>query len=619
MAGKIAKSKKASKSKSKKDPTDKSISNPEQNGELDLSKNAETSESVSVGEGAKVTPESSKEDLISQIGSIMAGAIELEVVEDERQIVADEDSNTEDLATSAVALGVDGSTKSFGSKTDEPTKIKLFLFGVYTGLKNLPNKLFGRSKQKKLKVKVSSDETRTNKFGLATASLLAFAGIVLLVVNVMYEGRLLPNTKFADISLSSNPETAREQIEKKLKEYNLEFEYKNNIEQFNPAEAGVSLDSGATFNYAINLSNQVRYWEKPFALFSEKEVEIQFDIDRQILRDLLISNNYGDKIPEDAKLEFNEEAEVYEIIEESEGRGINVDELLVRLEGSVAQLKNEPLDLRIETIMPDITKASLQDTLFMVNKYINQDVLIRSSVKNYKPGPGEVKNWLILESTQELRGYEISVDKAAVERYLEGVAGSLNVKVENRVVVPLETGQVVLKAGRAGRKVANLDASKHRLTSSVDSVESADGVIIDLIVEEEPFNTENLGVTEGRWMFSDLSEFRVYAYEGTTMVRSFSMSAGVRSYPTVTGVYDVWAKVRKQTMRGGSQAGGDFYEVENVEWVAYWHKGYAFHGVWWHNEFGVRNRSHGCIGMSNADAQWVYNFVSVGTPVVVVR
>jgi hypothetical protein len=34
-------------------------------------------------------------------------------------------------------------------------------------------------------------------------------------------------------------------------------------------------------------------------------------------------------------------------------------------------------------------------------------------------------------------------------------------------------------------------------------------------------------------------------------------------------------------------------------------------------DFGIKNRSHGCVGITNTEAEWIYNWDSIGTPVIV--
>jgi lipoprotein-anchoring transpeptidase ErfK/SrfK len=110
---------------------------------------------------------------------------------------------------------------------------------------------------------------------------------------------------------------------------------------------------------------------------------------------------------------------------------------------------------------------------------------------------------------------------------------------------------------------------------------------------------------EERWIRVDLSEQQVVAYEGITPIRGFVISSGLPRTPTVTGEFRIRTKVKVQTMSGGS--GADYYNLPNVKWVQYFYQSYAFHGTYWHNDFG-RPKSHGCINMTNTDAKWLFDW-----------
>jgi len=114
------------------------------------------------------------------------------------------------------------------------------------------------------------------------------------------------------------------------------------------------------------------------------------------------------------------------------------------------------------------------------------------------------------------------------------------------------------------------------------------------------------GSVTGRWIDVDLTNQRVYAYEGNSVVNSFIVSTGTWEYPTVTGQYKVYVKYRYADMSGPG------YYLPNVPFTMYFYKGYAIHGTYWHNNFGTP-MSHGCVNFSISDAEWIYNFSSVGT------
>ena len=58
------------------------------------------------------------------------------------------------------------------------------------------------------------------------------------------------------------------------------------------------------------------------------------------------------------------------------------------------------------------------------------------------------------------------------------------------------------------------------------------------------------------------------------------------------------------------------YSIEDVPWTMYFHESYALHAAFWHDHFG-RPRSHGCINLSTDNAQWYYNQVNIGDPIVI--
>ena len=111
-----------------------------------------------------------------------------------------------------------------------------------------------------------------------------------------------------------------------------------------------------------------------------------------------------------------------------------------------------------------------------------------------------------------------------------------------------------------------------------------------------------------RWIDVNLSEQRVYAYEGDIIVNAFIVSTGTARTPTVTGKYKIWIKLKSTTMSGPG------YHLTNVPYTMYFYKGYGLHGTYWHNNFGTP-MSHGCVNLSIPDAQWLYNWAFEGTEV----
>jgi lipoprotein-anchoring transpeptidase ErfK/SrfK len=108
----------------------------------------------------------------------------------------------------------------------------------------------------------------------------------------------------------------------------------------------------------------------------------------------------------------------------------------------------------------------------------------------------------------------------------------------------------------------------------------------------------------------DLSKQWLYCYEGSQLVFSSKISSGRQfdevTYWTPEGEFLTFRKRPSRHMSSGNRATG--YDLPGVPWVAYINEeGVAFHGTFWHNDFGSP-RSHGCINMTPQAAKWLFRW-----------
>ncbi|MFQ3535464.1 MAG: LysM peptidoglycan-binding domain-containing protein [Aggregatilineales bacterium] len=112
----------------------------------------------------------------------------------------------------------------------------------------------------------------------------------------------------------------------------------------------------------------------------------------------------------------------------------------------------------------------------------------------------------------------------------------------------------------------------------------------------------------GKLILVVLRQQRLYAYQNGRLVKSFVVSTGLPRTPTVQGQFKIYVKYRSQTMSGPG------YYLPNVPYVMYFYRDYGLHGTYWHSNFG-RPMSRGCVNLYTPDAQWLYNWAEIGTPV----
>ncbi len=114
-------------------------------------------------------------------------------------------------------------------------------------------------------------------------------------------------------------------------------------------------------------------------------------------------------------------------------------------------------------------------------------------------------------------------------------------------------------------------------------------------------------------------------YRGRALVRTFPVATGQSIYPTPAGIwsiadkqrdpwwypptYDTWAKGLKPVPPGPGNPLG-------TRWMGLTAPGVGIHGTDADTSIGY-SASHGCIRMHVPDAEWLFDHVAVGTPVVI--
>lgn len=142
---------------------------------------------------------------------------------------------------------------------------------------------------------------------------------------------------------------------------------------------------------------------------------------------------------------------------------------------------------------------------------------------------------------------------------------------------------------------------------------SSPEIAIDLAQARE-LNANVLGDTDAeKYIEVDLTNQRVYAYEGDVKVYDFLVSTG-KWGRTPTGEFHIWGKFRATKMSGGSKERGTYYYLPNVPYVMFFSndeiaasRGFSFHGTYWHENFGTP-MSHGCINMKTEEAAMLYHW-----------
>jgi hypothetical protein len=114
-------------------------------------------------------------------------------------------------------------------------------------------------------------------------------------------------------------------------------------------------------------------------------------------------------------------------------------------------------------------------------------------------------------------------------------------------------------------------------------------------------------------------------YAGTRLWRTFGVAVGQSSYPTPLGLFEVavmwrnpwWYPPDSDWARGSSPIPPGPGNPLGTRWMGLSAPGVGIHGTPDAASIGY-SASHGCIRMHISSAEWLFNHVSIGTPVYIV-
>ena len=112
----------------------------------------------------------------------------------------------------------------------------------------------------------------------------------------------------------------------------------------------------------------------------------------------------------------------------------------------------------------------------------------------------------------------------------------------------------------------------------------------------------------------DLTAQLVTAFEGEKLVFSERCSSGAKGTETPTGEFRTYHKGPSIHMTNQGDAIENIYNLPGVPWCAFFTgNGEAFHGTYWHNDYG-RPRSHGCVNLPSTAAKFLYLWTQPSVP-----
>ncbi len=114
----------------------------------------------------------------------------------------------------------------------------------------------------------------------------------------------------------------------------------------------------------------------------------------------------------------------------------------------------------------------------------------------------------------------------------------------------------------------------------------------------------------------NLDTHRAKVYINGDLKRTIPISGGRKGWSSRSGTKLIMEKLPVTRMTNQMIGASEDYDLKVKYAMRVTNSGEFLHAAPWAEQLGVANTSHGCVGMSTANANWLFNQVTLGSPVI---
>lgn len=316
--------------------------------------------------------------------------------------------------------------------------------------------------------------------------------------------------------------------------------------------------------------------------------------------------------PKNASIRYDSSIDKFVLKDEEPGSSIDINAVINQV-APVLQQMGTSLSVTVDKKeeVPEIladsseAKAALKEA---------NDYLAVSLTYSYTPDGGSTSYDTLSKDTigglisfdDELGSY---ISSNALSRYVNSMNekyGVNGIEGQFKTTGGYYIGINVTYAGQPVDTDALADDIRHCLENKISGTRTAP-YLDAVMLEDMAFG--------GTYVEINLSAQHLWMYKNGSCVVSTPIVSGCAYYHwnTPTGVYSIYNR------KAGATLVGDNYAT----WVNYWmpfYGGYGLHDAGWRSTFGgdeyLYNGSHGCINIPPSAAASIFNYISVGTKVI---
>lgn len=411
-----------------------------------------------------------------------------------------------------------------------------------------------------------------------------------------------------------NKAKVRRQLAKEFKNYQL-IVVDNDKKTFSYAlaDAGLkllaekSVQQALAYQESLSFFKKIAFWERHYSpiVFSKDDDTLFVFISTKLTRYIAPAKN--------ALVYFDNNN--LRVAPDTAGEAYTIAQPEKTLMRAAQYLEPSRITLTRQKVSPPVTLQDAEELVGDARKLAKTPVSFQVKDQTVTPDQPTILSWVepVTETTVKAK---LEINSGKIQEYIDKITAPYVREPENEVAITSSGFKTVLVPGRTGSAVID----KEKVVKAIhDQLLKQKPISQQLTISEATF-TSTATKTYPKWLVVDITNKTIDAYEYNSRVNRLLVSAGRPDTPTPTGQYRIYLKRRTQDMRGANADGTNYFQP-NVEWINYFYSDYAVHGNYWRPEsyFGNVNSSHGCVGLRNNDAAWVYNWAPIGTPVIVHR
>ena len=440
--------------------------------------------------------------------------------------------------------------------------------------------------------------------GITSATLVLGSGAV--YGNYYLSKKIFPFVKVGQFDIGGKEyNQAFDTLKEKYNEKNtLTIVNKTQEKSANYKTLGIQFKNGETLKNAYKIG---RSWNFDFTI--NPKISINYTKLNDTLNQLFPEIK---KDPVDAKYVLKDN----KLQIESQQYGVSFNAVLIgqSIEKGILDPKwNQKIKTITKRSQPTILTEHLEYLTPQAKEFIDTNPVLIINNKNYSPTPEQALSFIKVN----IENGEPTI--AIMEDNLKKYISDLNKKtiIAATPDIYFDTGELSSK-GISGKKIDEDNAYSQLETAYLSKNETTIKLaMVDVPSSKKVINRAYTpGLYEGKYIEIDLSSQQLFQFDGQNLIATHKVSTGKWSMPTPTGTFSINSK--------NPRAYSPTYNLYMPYWMAFIGSKYGIHELpEWANGYKEGQNhlgtpvSHGCIRLGVGDAQAVYDWVDVGTPVVI--